>query len=182
MCKFGTNVVNGTYRNRNTIDCISPPADRVFLPDNFFITEDGGISWMELQNTNYNWTYYGNSLLLLRCAQSSFWLCWSIDDPTLSNISPSTGSPKGGEIVTITGHGFISDPDMLCSFGELGSSQAFFHSNTSLSCLSKPCTYDSCDNFTVYVEIALNGVQYTNSTALSFTYQSIYILPLSAKL
>jgi len=95
-------------------------------------------------------------------------------DPILSSISPSTGSPVGGALVAITGSGFISNPNVLCSFGEFGNSEAFFHSSTSLSCISRPCYFSGCDSITVYIQIALNGIQFTNSTALPFTYLSMF--------
>jgi hypothetical protein len=55
----------------------------------------------------------------------------------ITNVDPSTGATKGGDVVTIVGSGFIKD-EMVVAFGESLALEVFFVSGTRLTATTPP--------------------------------------------
>ena len=84
----------------------------------------------------------------------------------VQTVSPASGPPTGGTIVTVTGQNFVAGGRLLCMFGST-TVYATFVSSSELSCPAPPHL-----PATVAVEVALNGVDYTTD-GVTFQFRDL---------
>ena len=87
--------------------------------------------------------------------------------PSLSGISPSSGTPGGGELLTITGTGFMSDP-LQVLLGSTPCTDVTVVSSTEITCLAPAGT----DGETVSVSVQNRGGLPAQTLADAYTYSN----------
>jgi len=81
-------------------------------------------------------------------------------------VTPSSGLPAGGRVVTISGSGFLNEFGVTCKFGTMSASAATFFSSATLLCVVPALSADT----SYPVEISNNnGVTYTTDGVLFFS-------------
>ncbi len=96
------------------------------------------------------------------------------ETPQLYELVPPEGNITGGTLVTVMGTGFFLTPTIKCKFGQV-EVVATYQSPERLDCIAPP-PIDHLQEV-VTVEITQNGVDYTNSPNVTFTYQLIRTCP-----
>jgi len=86
--------------------------------------------------------------------------------PTISKLSPSSGSLRGGDVVHVHGTGFSASKDFQCRFGEFFV-PATFLGETYASCVVPSSKHPSKTS----IEITTNGVDFSDSKIL-YEYHS----------
>ncbi|KAG3227824.1 hypothetical protein PC129_g1619 [Phytophthora cactorum] len=94
--------------------------------------------------------------------------------PVITTISPTYGSPKGGNVVSISGSGFNSSANLECSFAE-SKVPATLRSADKLECVVPPWKSTNESHRVSAVKIYVNGQNVLDST-LSYAYLEVPVV------
>ncbi|CAM9153971.1 unnamed protein product, partial [Hapterophycus canaliculatus] len=144
MCEFGSlgTMVPGKWMDSTTLSCLTPP----HMPGMAVLRLS--MNGQQFVETGLSFEYLGES--------------------TLRSITPSSGPQQGGTLVEVTGAGFVNSTALSCRLAGRRL-PATFVDNGSLRCTTPPSTM-SPPFQTVLLEVSNNGVDFTNSGAVRFTF------------
>jgi len=165
-CQFGnSSAVPTNFVSENEVFCVSPLFSQLPIYQNN--QNDTSVELAIL---------FDESILLFKTTFTYY------QEPFLSKLSPSSGSPKGGEKIFILGGNFISTPEMSCKFliqqDEI-SIRASYVNKTAVWCASPACGAHCSLNGSVAVasvQFSLNGQQYSEQ-GLVFAYANGQMSP-----
>ena len=167
VCRFGNDAtMPATFVSSLHIQCVSPVMSDA-LATNMIIGESTSVS-IYISANGVEWTNKSPEKLTFLSGISQ-----------LVALSPSKGPSKGGTVVKITGSGFNKQISSLpqsselltCRFEGIGVVAATKISDNEIQCKSPLPKQIFANSMTSNVEIAFNGVDFTNS-GLSFVYYS----------
>ena len=156
-CRVGSSVLAGIFIDASTLLCTVPASLAA------------GMYAVDVSCNGFDWTSSGQQFEVY-------------EQPTLTDVYPSSGAVEGGTVVTVRGSGFLPLPDLSCQFDSVtvAGMYAVFVSPSELLCIAPAAV--SYEAGSVAVSIALNGQDYTlNAPPLLFTYYEaptlLHILP-----
>ena len=156
-CRIGGGVSVATYVSSQVMRC-PLPKEEVALGGERVVTVEIAVNGRDFTNDGHNVTLY--------------------DPPTVAAgaVEPASGRVEGGTVVRVKGHGFEKGEEFhyRCRFVSQQRStdraevDAYFVNSKEIRCISPP--NPSLKATSMYVEVSLNGRQYTNQQAALFTY------------
>ena len=163
VCRFGHVVVSATYIDDNTIECLTPPKGLLH-------GETSAISF-EVSNNNKD---FSNSNTTYEY----------VDAPAIASFAPSTGSIRGGDVLSFSGDGLTSTGSVWCRFQNQMGGDANPHTVEGVVTVSgsAECAVPNRmststkhsfnkDRTTVLVELSTNNYDFSTSNSM-FTFQS----------
>ena len=146
-CRFGGSVFAGSFDSSTTLLCVLPT------------TLSAGMYAVDVSCNGFDWTSSGQQYEVY-------------EQPTISDLYPSSGAVEGGTLVRVRGSGFIPLASVTCQFDSAvvsGLSAVSVTSPTELWCIAPAAALYAAGSVTV--SVSLNGVDYTfNAPPLVFTY------------
>lgn len=157
-CRIGGGVTVATWVSRTTLRCPLPDIE---------VTSSAGeqLVSVEVAANGRDYTNDGMNITLF-------------DPPTITAgaVKPSTGTVDGGEIIAVRGENFVSGPvfQYMCRFvsqvdpSDHSEVDAYYISPEEVKCITPH--NPSMQTTAMYVEVSLNGKQYTQARAATFEY------------
>ena len=126
--------VNVGYLSSNQLSVTIPP----YYPPSKLISK-------QILRTVITVAKLGGNIGLSKIAFTYIWR------PTISKISPTSGSITGGTIITIYGSDFMNVPNLKCYFGDLIASTVIFISVNQTTCVSPAVAAVAASGATNYI-------------------------------
>ena len=149
LCRFGDQVVEGTWHSRTEIGCAVPPIN--MGSESVAVEVSVAINGQDFSESNLEYSYH--PLV------------------AVTNLLPSHGPVSGGTIVAIDGEHFESSSDLTCYFGSIPVTPVDVVNGT-IFCKAPPTLRPS----EAYVFISLNGFvppYNISSFAMVYTYEDL---------
>ena len=145
VCHFGSVlspgiVLSSEETNVPTVQCSSPPRNESDTIDVELSINGGNDKTVSRQKFSY------------------------YRDPVISMIEPSFGYIDGGESIRVLGSGFPFSSDLTCMFGSQVTRTARWISSAEVACKSPPLLLTESEKRSVQVSVAINGVDFNDST------------------
>jgi hypothetical protein len=162
-CRFGDEVVPGTFVNASNVVCITPAQSGVVSVE----VSANGVDYTSSNTVHFQYEASAPSdeAKVSPSDAAPEGATSPATVPLVLAVTPGFGSTTGGTVVTLAGSSFEASAKLACRFGAI-TTKASFVNRTAVRCTSPPSTAGS-----VEVAVSTNGVDFSLSGGLVFVFK-----------